>query len=286
MQRKKGLFHSKRRRAILGKIIVYFLLVVGAVVFSLPFIWMLSTSVKPPEEVYIFPPKWIPSRFVWENYIKIFELMPTGRFLLNSLVISCLTMAGSVISCSLVGFAFARLRFRGSGVLFFVLLLTMMLPHQVTMIPLYMIFSTLGWVGTYHPLIVPAFFGNPYFIFLLRQFFTTIPKELDEAAKVDGCSIPGIFARIIVPMSKPALGIVAILSFTDAWNDFMGPLIYLSEFTKFPISLGLRAFQTLRVVQWELLMATSTIALIPVLLLFFLAQKNYIQGIVISGVKG
>ncbi|NLJ86361.1 MAG: carbohydrate ABC transporter permease [Firmicutes bacterium] len=286
MQRKRVLLHSKKRRAILGKIIVYFLLVVGAIVFLVPFIWMLSTSVKPPEEVYIFPPKWIPSRFVWENYVKIFELMPTGRFLLNSLVISCLTMAGSVISCSLVGFAFARLRFRGSGILFFILLITMMLPHQVTMVPLYMIFSKLGWVGTYFPLIVPAFFGNPYFIFLLRQFFTTIPKELDEAAKVDGCSIPGIFARIIVPMSKPALGIVAILSFTDAWNDFMGPLIYLSEFTKFPISLGLRAFQTLRVVQWELLMATSAIALIPVLVLFFLAQKNYIQGIVISGVKG
>ena len=286
MQRKRVLLNSKKRRAILGKIIVYFLLVVGAIVFLVPFIWMLSTSVKPPEEVYIFPPKWIPSRFVWENYVKIFELMPTGRFLLNSLVISCLTMAGSVISCSLVGFAFARLRFRGSGILFFILLITMMLPHQVTMVPLYMIFSKLGWVGTYFPLIVPAFFGNPYFIFLLRQFFTTIPKELDEAAKVDGCSIPGIFARIIVPMSKPALGIVAILSFTDAWNDFMGPLIYLSEFTKFPISLGLRAFQTLRVVQWELLMATSAIALIPVLVLFFLAQKNYIQGIVISGVKG
>ena len=277
---------SKRRRAILGKTVVYILLILGALVYLVPFAWMLSTAVKPPDEVYIFPPKWIPSRFVWENYLTIFTLMPTGRFLLNSLWISCLKMAGSVISCSLVGFSFARLRFRGSGVLFFVLLITMMLPHQVTMIPLYMIFSRLGWVGTYLPLILPAFFGNPYFIFLLRQFFSTIPRELDEAAKVDGCSIPGIFARIILPMSKPAVGIVAILSFTDAWNDFVTPLIYLSEFNKFPISLGLRAFQTLRVVQWELLMATSTIALIPVLALFFLAQKNYIQGIVISGVKG
>ena len=280
------LLQSKRRNAILGKTFVYILLILGALVYLVPFVWMLSTAVKPPDEVYVFPPIWIPSRFIWGNYRTIFTLMPTGRFLLNSLLISSLRMVGSVSSCSLVAFSFARLRFRGSGVLFFILLITMMLPHQVTMVPLYMIFSELGWVGTYLPLILPAFFGSPYFIFLLRQFFSTIPRELDEAAKVDGCSILSIFLRIIVPMSKPALGIVAILSFTDAWNDFVTPLIYLNEFSKFPISLGLRAFQTLRVVQWELLMATSTIALIPVLALFFIAQKHYIQGIVISGVKG
>lgn len=286
MGRSQSLLQSKRRRMILGKTFVYILLSLGAVAYLVPFVWMLSTAVKPPEEVYAFPPIWIPSRFIWSNFRTIFTLMPTGRFLLNSLLISSLRMVGSVLSCSIVAFSFARLRFRGNGMLFFILLITMMLPHQVTMVPLYMIYSELGWVGTYLPLILPAYFGSPYFIFLLRQFFATIPRELDEAAKVDGCSISGIFLRIIVPMSKPALGIVAILSFTDAWNDFVNPLIYLNEFGKFPISLGLRAFQTLRVVQWELLMATSTIALIPVLALFFIAQKHYIQGIVISGVKG
>lgn len=279
-------YGSKRRQEIIGRILAYIIVSAGAIVFLIPFLWMVSTSLKPPHEVYLFPPKWIPSQFIWRNYAVIFRLLPVGRFMWNSVILSVGSTVGTILSCALVAFAFARLRFRGSNLLFIILLVTMMLPGQVTMVPLYMIFAKLGWINTYRPLIVPAFFGNAYFIFLLRQFYTTIPRELDDAARVDGCGINGIFTRIILPLSKPALGIVGIFSFTGMWNDFMGPLIYVTDMEKFPIALGLRAFQGFRTVQWELLMAASVLALIPVLVLFFIAQKYYIQGIVVSGVKG
>lgn len=277
---------SKRRRRIIGLTITYILLAIGAVIFLLPLFWMVSTSLKSDAEVYAFPPQWIPKRIVIENYVNAWNLLPVGRFIRNTLQLAIFIVIGNVISSSIVAYGFARLRFRGSQALFFLLLATMMLPGQVTMIPLFMLFSKLDWVNTYLPLIVPAYFGSPYLIFLLRQFMTTIPSEMDEAARIDGCGWFGIFFRIILPLSKPALGVVAITSFNWAWNEFMGPLIYIHDLEKFPISMGLQLYQGQFGVAWQELMAVSLIALIPVIITFFIAQKYYIQGIVLTGVKG
>jgi ABC-type glycerol-3-phosphate transport system permease component len=199
---------------------------------------------------------------------------------------SLFIMIGTVMSNSIVAFAFARLRFPGNRLLFLVVLSTMMLPGQVTMIPLFILFSKLGWVNTYKPLIVPAFFGYAYFIFLLRQFYTTIPYELDDAARIDGCGVLGLFFRIMLPLSKPALGITAIFSFSWAWNDFLGPLIYLSKMETFPLAIALSYLRATYRVLWAELMVVSMIAMLPLVLLFFIAQRLYIQGIVITGVKG
>ncbi|MGQ9629406.1 MAG: carbohydrate ABC transporter permease [bacterium] len=277
---------SVKFREGLVKSITYIVLCAGAFVILLPFLWMVSTSLKPHDQVYTFPIEWIPRPIMWGNYLRAWRSLPTAAFFKNSGMYATSVTIGSLVSCSLVAYGFARLRFRGRNILFFVLLATMMLPYQVTMIPLYIMFSRIGWVNSYKPLVVPAYFGNAYYIFLLRQFFMTIPKEMDDSAKIDGCGIFNIYLRIILPLSKPALGIIAIFSFTSTWNNFMSPLIYLNDLFKYPISLGLRAFQTVLVIEWQSLMAMSLLALLPVLLLFFIAQRYYIQGIVLTGVKG
>ncbi|MDI7277589.1 MAG: carbohydrate ABC transporter permease [Anaerolineae bacterium] len=272
--------------------LLYLILIAGALVIVFPFYWMVSTSVKPADEVLAIPIKWIPSRIVWRNYPEAIYAMPVSVlvFLKNSLVLSSLVAYGTVLVSAIVAYPFARLRFRGRRVLFLVILATMMIPGQVTMIPLFILFSKLKWVNTFYPLVVPAFFGEAYFIFMLRQFFATIPRELDDAAKIDGCGPFGIFFRIIMPMSTPALGITAVFSFSGMWNNFMGPLIYLNDMIKFPLALGLRAFQSGpgsgRSIHWEHLMAASVLMTIPMLVLFYFTQRHYIQGIVITGVKG
>lgn len=259
----------------------------GAAVLLIPFFWMISTSLKPTNQVFIFPPTWIPRPIMWENYVKACQLLPVGTFFKNTFIYVGFCVVGETLVSSFVAFGFARLRFRGSTILFFVLLATMMIPRQVTMIPLYVLFARLGWINSYKPLIVPVYFGNAFLIFLLRQFFRTIPKEMDDAAKIDGCGFLGIYSRIALPIAKPALGVIAIFSFQGTWQYLMGPLIYLNDMEKFPIALGLRAFQTsLGRVDWTSLMAVSTLAMIPVLALFFIAQKYYIQGITLTGVKG
>jgi multiple sugar transport system permease protein len=231
---------------------------------------------------------------VWSNYIRAVTIFPVPFwvFIRNSFFMSLAVTIGTVMSSSIVAFAFARLRFRGSRSLFLVALSTMMLPQQVTMIPLFILFSKLGWVNTYKPLIIPAFFasssflGNAYFVFMLRQFYTTIPRELDDAARIDGCGILGLFFRIMLPLSRPALGIVAIFSFTWTWNEFLGPLIYLSRMETFPLTIALSFLRAAHGVLWSELMVVSFIAMLPPVILFFIAQKFYIQGIVITGVKG
>lgn len=279
------LIGSKFREKV-KKLFVYVLLSVGAVIFTIPLFWIISTSLKPSAQLYVFPPQWIPKPFMWSNYPNAWRQLPSAIFFRNSFFYAGTVAIGTIISCSLVAFGFARLRFRGNNILFFILLGTMMIPWQVTMIPLYIFFSRLGWINTYLPLIVPAFFANAYFVFLLRQFFMTVPKELGEAAKLDGCSIFGIFWRIMLPLSKPALGIIAIFSFTFTWNAFLQPFIYLNDLNKYPISLGLRAFQTIATIQWQSMMAMSLLAVLPMLVIFFIAQKYYIQGIVLTGIKG
>ncbi len=278
-------YETKHFRETMVKIIAYVVISLGSIIFLLPFFWMISTSLKPSTQVYTFPPEWIPKPVLWSNYVDAWRILPSALFFKNTAIVAILYMIGVIISSSLIAFGFARTRFRGRDILFLVLLSTMMLPGQVTMIPIYLLFSRLGWIDSFKPLIIPGYFGNPFFIFLLRQFFLTIPKELDDAAKIDGCGFLGIYSRVILPLSKPALAIVAVFSFTWTWSDFMGPLIYLNSLNKFTIALGLRAFQTQYAIKFQPLMAMSTVALIPVLVLFFIAQKYLVQGITLTGMK-
>jgi len=268
------------------KIITYIIVTLGAFISIIPFLWMLSTSLKTPNEVLLFPPKWIPSRPMFSNYREIFNFLPFFTFIKNSVIVTFASMVGQIISSSLVAFGFGRMRFPGRDALFMVMLSTLMLPYAVTMIPVYVIFRSLGWLNTFKPLIVPAFLGNPFFIFLLRQFIMSIPIELDEAAKIDGCSSFRIFYQIIIPLCKPALTAVVVFSFVGSWNDFLAPLIYLSDIEKYTISVGLRMFQGQYGTYFHLLMAASTVALLPVLILFFFAQRYFIEGITLTGLKG
>jgi len=279
---------SRRRIERTQKILTHLVLILGAIVVLIPFAWMLSTSLKQPDQVKKFPPIWIPDPIVWSNYITTFKIFPIPFwvFIKNSLIITISNVVGTVISNTVVAFAFARLRFRGNRILFLIALSTMMLPQQVTMIPLFILFSKMGWVNTFKPLIVPQFFANAYFIFLMRQFFTTIPRELDDAARIDGCGILGLLFRIMIPMAKPAIGIMAIFEFQGSWNWFLGPLIYLNKFEMFPLAIALSYLKATYRVLWAELMVASFVAMIPPLVLFFIAQRSYIQGIVVSGVKG
>lgn len=288
MIRLRSVRESKEATARVQSVLTHMVLVFGAVVILIPFVWMLSTSLKAPEQIKKFPPIWIPDPIVWENYPRAFSIFPISFwiFIRNSLIITLGNVIGSVLSNSIIAYAFARLRFRGSRTLFFIVLGTMMLPQQVTMIPTFILFSKLGWINSFKPLIIPQFFGNAFFVFLMRQFYSTIPHELDDAAKIDGCGILGIFFRIILPMSKPALGIMAIFEFSGSWNWFLGPLIYLSKMETFPLAIALSYLRSTYRVLWSELMVVSFVAMIPPLILFFVAQRSYIQGIVVSGVKG
>ena len=279
--------HSKKWDERYQRIMVHTILLLGALVVMFPIAWMISTSLKAPQQVKKFPPIWIPNPIVWENYINAITIFPVPFwiFVRNSLFMSLSNVVGSVASNTIVAYAFARLRFRGSRVLFLIALSTMMLPAQVTMIPLFILFSKLGWINTYKPLIVPQFFANAYFIFLMRQFYSTIPRDLDDAARIDGCGVLGLFFRIMLPLTKPAIGIMAIFEFTGTWNWFLQPLIYLSKMETFPLALALSYLRATYRVLWSELMVVSFIAMLPPLILFFIAQKSYIQGIVMTGVE-
>ncbi len=277
---------ARKVRRIVGKVITYAILSAGAVVCALPFLWMLSTSVKPEAFAYKVPIMWIPPEIRWQTYVEAWRAQPFHLFYRNTAFITVVNITGLVVSSSLVAFAFARIRFWGRDVLFLILLATMMLPQQVTLVPIYVIWSRLGAVNTYWPLIAPEWLSNAYNVFLLRQYMMTISPEMDDAARIDGAGWFRIYSQIIMPMSRPALGVVAIQAFSWNWNNFLGPLIYLNEPRKFTIAIGLRLFQTQMSQKMPETMAMSVVALIPVLIVFFIAQRYFIQGIVITGVKG
>ena len=259
----------------------------GSIIFILPFVWMVSTSFKASEEVLRFPPVWIPQTLRWDNYLEPWGRLPFGTYYKNTLTVVGLNLVGTLLSSSLVAYGFARLRFRGRNLLFLILLSTMMLPSQVTLVPTYYLFAKLGWVNSLRPLIVPVYFGSAFNIFLLRQFAMTVPLELDDAAKIDGCGFFATYWRIILPLLKPALGVIAIFQFTYDWNDFFGPLIYINSPKHFTIALGLRTLQsTILYVPMQHIMAMALVAMLPVLAVFVVAQRKFIQGIVITGVKG
>jgi len=266
--------------------VAYAVLIAGSAVSLIPFLWMLGTSFKDPANVFADPPQVWPNPWLWSNYAKAFEKMPFALYTLNTCRITAISMFGQLLSCSLVAFGFARMRFPGRNVLFLVLLSTMMLPAQVTMIPVFKIWATLHFYDTIVPLTAPSFFGSAFFIFLLRQYYMTVPHEMDEAARIDGASTWQVFYKVLLPQVKPALATLAIFSFMNNWNDFLGPLIYLSTPAKRTLALGLWAFQGQYSTDWNYLMAASAVVMLPLLLLFFIGQKYFIQGVVISGIKG
>ncbi|OQA46244.1 MAG: L-arabinose transport system permease protein AraQ [Chloroflexi bacterium ADurb.Bin325] len=269
-----------------AKVLWYVLLTGLGILFSLPFFWMLSSSLKIEARIWIYPPQWIPDPFLWENYPKALELMKFWRALRNTLFLTGVGTTAIVLASSWIVYGFARFRFPGKNALFLILLSTMMLPEQVTMIPRFIMFKEFGWLNTYLPLLVPAFFGDAFYIFLLRQFFMTIPTELDDAAKIDGCSYIGIWWRIILPLSKPALATVTVFSVIRGWNDFLWPLIILNDAAKYNLALSLASFRGLYNTQWGYLMAASVVSLLPMILLYFFAQKYVVEGITLTGLKG
>jgi len=275
------------RHTTVRSFLTYLLLFSASVVLIMPFVWIISTSLKGNESIFAIPPQWIPKEIHWENYAKVFVQMPFFTYLKNSVFISIMVILGTLLSSSLVAYAFACLKWPGRNGLFIFVLGTMMLPMQVTMIPVFVLFKQFGWLNTFKPLIVPAFFGGGAFnIFLLRQFFLTIPKELFEAARIDGCSEWRIYWNIVLPLAKPALATVAILTFMMSWNDFLGPLIYLSDKLKGTLALGLAMFVGQYQTEWGVLMAASVLVMIPVIILFMLFQKYFIRGFMMSGIKG
>jgi multiple sugar transport system permease protein len=225
-------------------------------------------------------------RKLWQNYPSGLTFIPFARYLFNTLLICALVVIGVLISCSLVAYGLARIRWQGRNGLFYIIIATMMLPFQVTMVPLFVVFARLGWVDTFLPLFVPAFFGNAFFVFLLRQFFLTIPPELTDAARVDGCSEFGIYWRVVLPLAKPALATVGLFAFMNTWNDYVGPLIYLSDTSKYTLSLGLATFSSQYGSYPGMLMAVTAVMTIPIIILFFVTQRTFIQGITLTGLKG
>ena len=277
------ILRSRLQRVAL-RMLLYVVVAFGAVIFAIPFVWMVRTSVMPMWQIYIFPPQWIPAEIVLDNFRM--TGYPFARWFLNSTIIVMLNIVRAVAASSIVAFAFARVRFPGKEALFLVVLATMMLPGQVTLIPTYLLFSRLGWLDTYLPMFLRASLADPFHVFLLRQFFMTLPRELDDAARIDGCSLFGIFWRIALPQSLPVLGVVCIYEFTFMWNNFYLPLIYLNSVTKFPIALGLRMMQGVYETNISAVMAAALMAIMPTLIIFFFAQRYFVQGIVITGVKG
>ncbi|NLB95680.1 MAG: carbohydrate ABC transporter permease [Armatimonadetes bacterium] len=270
-----------------GRIVAFVLLCLGSAIFSIPFVWTVSTALKTKEQVFAVPPVWIPNPVQWENFRRAWTELPFPTFVFNTVLITLISVVGQVASASLVAYGFARFRFKGRTFLFYLLLSTMMLPAQVTMIPVFLIWRALGLIDTFAPMTVPAFFGGGAFtIFLLRQFFMTVPRELDEAAMIDGCSYFGIWWRILLPLSRPALVTVTLFSFLAHWDDFMGPLIYLNSMEKYTVSIGLRMFQDMFGTELELLMAASLIHILPTIVLFFIGQRYFIKGIALTGLKG
>lgn len=282
-----GLVWTRSKARITGDIATYVLILLVSGFILIPVFWMLSTALKENSEVFLWPPRWLPKKPHWENFVESVTFLPFGRYLMNTAVITFSAVIGQLLSSPLVAYAFARLRARGKGALFTLVLATMMLPWQVTMIPLFLLYKTFGWVDTYVPLILPNFFGGAFYIFLLRQFFLTIPPELGDAAKIDGCGYFGTYTKIFLPLSKPGLATIAIFTFMSNWNDFMGPLIYLNSNEKWTLTIGLSRFTGMYgMTAWNLLMAASLVTLLPCVLLFFFAQRYFIQGIVMTGVKG
>lgn len=267
----------------------YGFLTLGAVTMIAPFLWMVTTSLKEPGAIFsyhrVWWQDWIPVQFVWQNYVKAWKAVPFANFFLNSIFVSLCVTAGQVATSAMAAYAFARLEFPGRDKIFFGYLATMMVPGAVTMIPVFILLRSFGWIDTYKAVILPGVF-TAYGTFLLRQFFLTLPRELEDAAKIDGCSYFGIFWRIILPLSKPALATLTTFTFMGSWLNFMWPLIVLNTHDKFTLPVGLSYFQSLHHTDWTLLMAGSLMMILPILIVFVFTQRYFVEGIKLTGIKG
>jgi multiple sugar transport system permease protein len=272
----------------LHKFLIYVMLIAASVAFLTPFAWMISTSLKPLNETMRIPPEWIPSSIQWRNYPDAITAMRTfWRYAGNSLLLCVLTVVGTTTSSAIAAYGFSRIEWRGRDRVFIILLATMMIPFPAVMVPIYTLFKDLGWIGTFKPLWVPSFFASAFNVFLLRQFFMSLPKDISEAARIDGCSEFQIFWRVILPLCKPALLVVALFTFMGTWNDFLGPLIFLTDQSQYTLALGLQSFQSQSGgTAWHHLMAASTLIVLPVMVIFFFTQRFFVEGISATGIKG
>ncbi len=283
VQTKKQHFKSKKKQERITKIFVYILLIAISIILLAPLWWMISTSLKPMEEVVQYPPSFIPKSWQWSNYVETMRAFPFLRYAKNTLFITSFVVFGNVVANSFIAYGFAKIDFPGRKVLFSLVLATMMVPGFVTMIPQYILFTKIGWVGTYLPLIVPAFFGNAFNIFLMRQFYMSISNDVIEAAQIDGANHLYIWSRLMIPMTKPVLITIAITSFNGTWNDFLGPLLYIQNEQKYTLQIGLQTFQSQSGTQWNYLMAGATLVMLPTVLLFFFAQNYFLEGLDLTG---
>lgn len=283
----KESLERKSAREVMGKTAVYIFLCFFGALYALPLIWLISTSLKIPRQIFALPPIWIPHPVRWQNYLDAVSLMNFFRSLRNTLIVVSGVVAGTMFSCPLVGYSFSRLEWPGRNFFFIVLLSTMMIPYVVTIIPIFVVWNTIGWVNSFKPLIIPYALGNPFFIFLLRQFFLTIPPDLSDSARIDGCSEFRIYWNIILPLCKPILTVVAIFAFMYSWRDFLSPLIYLNSEEKWTLALSLFSMRSGMTwdLDWGALMAGSALMTVPVVILFFLAQKQFIEGVTLTGLK-
>jgi len=265
----------------------YAALVLISALFIVPFVWLLRSSLMDLSQIFTMPPEWIPKPFHWDNFHRALTILPFGTFFANTLVIVAGVLVGTVATSSIAAFGFSRIRWRGREAVFGILMTSMMLPAAVTLIPSFLGWKTLGLYDTFYPLIVPAYFGGGVFnIFLLRQFYLTIPRDFDEAAVVDGATYFQIYLRIILPLSRSVLIVVALFSFLGSWNDFMGPLIYLKSDHLFTLAIGLQMFQGTYNAQWDLLMAASAAVVLPCVVVFLIGQRYFLEGITLTGLKG
>ncbi len=278
---------GRRWRAAITGLGKHTVLIAVSAMFAVPLVWMAATSVKTAQQALQLPVVWWPHPFVWRNYPDLFAALPYLRFFLNTFLYAAITIVGVCASSSLVAYGFSRLRWRGRDTLFYLMLMTLILPFACTLIPLFVMYKRFGWIGTYLPLEVPTFFGSSVFsTFLLRQFFMTIPNSLSEAARIDGASEFYIFSRIVMPLAKPALASVILFQFVYCWNDYLGPLVYISDTNSYPLSLGLSLILGDYTTNWAWVMAGATAATAPIVILFFFTQRTFIQGITLTGQKG
>ena len=282
MARPTGAIYRERSEIVATMIV----LVVLAAIFIVPFVWMTLASLKRPDELFIVPMRWLPEHPQWQNYVKIFTQFPFWTDLRNTMILVVLNIIGAVLSNTLVAYGFSKIEWKGRDAIFWVVLATMILPFQVVLIPLFIFYHKLHWIGTLFPLWVPAFFGNAFFVFLLRQFFVSIPTELSYAAEIDGAGDFMIFRRVILPLSAPAITTVVIFAFLRTWNDFIGPLIFLTDAKWYTLSLGAQQIMHNLDPKWDVLLTLGVVMTFPVLIVFFLLQKYFIQGIAMSGIKG
>ena len=273
-------------RLSVGELAVYVLLTLGALAALSPIFYMVTTSLKTMTVAYRFPPQWVPSPIEWGNYREIWSRIPLFRMLLNSVKVSGLTVAGTLVSCSLAGYAFARIRFWGRDVLFVIVLATLMVPNQVTLIPTFLLMRKLGWVDTHFPLFVPAWFGPAFGTFLMRQFYKTIPLELEEAAKLDGCTPLRAYFGIFLPLSAPVMATVAIFSFFSSWNSLLWPLVFLQSRNLMTFPVGLTWLSGEYFSDLPMMMTAATISVLPTIVIFVALQRFFVQGVVLSGIKG